>query len=392
MKKAFLIAAIVLTVNAVKAQWYYTNLMASINAVTFVNSSTGFASSGFTLAKTTDSGTNWSFVAGAPMDSIFTGISFPSQNTGYAVGLGGNMVKTTDGGNTWTHLSTGTGKNLFCVFFTDENTGYIAGDGNALRKTTDGGMTWQQLQSPAGTIFSMYFTSSTFGIIAGNTRSIYRTQDGGANWLEIAFSSPKKFMSVHFPNAMTGYACGQIDALTPCMIKSTDGGMKWSEVPINTGLGLDVVYFRDDNQGYAAGAGGTIIRTNDGGATWGKQSTPDLGTIHALWFTDANHGFAGGAALLRTDNGGGTAGIQGHDARKPITVQPNPASERITIAPGTNPVKGHLTIVDQSGKKVLEQEGQEFPFTLNVSAWVPGIYLVLIDSDQTSFAGKFIKQ
>lgn len=392
MKKAFLLAAILLTAASLKAQWYYTDLMAATNAVSFVNSTTGFASTGFTLAKTTDGGTSWTWVAGAPMDSIFTGLSFPSQTTGYAVGLGGNMVKTTDGGNTWTHLSTGTNKNLFSVFFTDENTGYIGGDNNALLKTIDGGLTWQALQSPLGTTFSMFFTSSTFGIIAGNTRSVYRTQDGGAHWLEIAFSSPKKYMSVYFPTAMTGYACGQIDALTPCMIKSTDGGFKWTEVPVTTGMGLEVVYFLDETHGYAAGAGGTIIRTSNGGASWGKQTTPDLGTIRSLCFTDANHGFAGGAALLRTDNGGGPAGIRSLESLKPLTVQPNPASERITINPGTGNIEGKLSIFDPSGKTVFEQNGQEFPLTLDVSAWTPGIYFVRIDSEACGFAGKFIKQ
>lgn len=81
-----------------------------INDVKFVNANTGFAIGIFDsffpqdslpsrLLKTTNSGTNW-FV-----DTVFAGIngcislSFADQNTGYAVGGNGVILKTTTGGN-----------------------------------------------------------------------------------------------------------------------------------------------------------------------------------------------------------------------------------------------------------------------------------------------------
>jgi photosystem II stability/assembly factor-like uncharacterized protein len=230
MKKWYLLTGFLFTVNMIVAQWYYSTLMTPTNAVVFVNEHSGVVSTGFTLARTTDGGSTWSYVCSAAMDSIFISLSFPSETVGYAVGLSGNIVKTTDGGSTWYHLTTGSGKNLRSVFFTSENNGYVAGDAHALFRTIDGGLTWQALTSPVDMAWSMHFTSDTFGILAGNTRSIYRTQDGGVNWLEISFPSPNKYLSVHFPDESTAYACGMIDALTPCMIKSTDGGMKWTEV------------------------------------------------------------------------------------------------------------------------------------------------------------------
>jgi photosystem II stability/assembly factor-like uncharacterized protein len=62
-----------------------------------------------------------------PLFSAF----FINQNTGYAVGQYGTIVKTTNGGNLWFILESGTNQYLVKVFFTDINTGYIAG-GNGL--------------------------------------------------------------------------------------------------------------------------------------------------------------------------------------------------------------------------------------------------------------------
>jgi photosystem II stability/assembly factor-like uncharacterized protein len=259
-------------------------------------------------------------------------------------------------------------------------------------KTTDGGLTWQTLSSPVGTVYSMCFTSNNFGIIAGNTSGVYRTQDGGANWLEIAFPSPNKFISVHFPDNQTAFACGMKDALTPCMIKSTDGGMKWTEVAVPVGLGLNVVFFRNDHLGYAGGFGGTIIKTTDGGATWVRQTTPDQGLIHSIFFTDDNHGFAGGAALIRTDNGGTANGIFENNVSGQVLIHPNPAREMVTVSidkPGTG---GELTVYNRQGAKILQRQVALFPVEINVSGWADGLYLVRIsDDDKLTWTGKLKK-
>jgi len=392
MKRTLLIVLALVFTQILHAQWYYTSLMAPTTKVVFVTSTTGFASTGYTIAKTTDGGANWTGVAGASMDSIFLSMSFPSPTVGFAVGMSGNMIKTTDGGTTWNHLTGVTTKNLWSVCFTDVNTGYIGGESNTLFKTTDGGSTWQALVSPTGLVWSMAFTSPTFGILAGNERSIYRTQDGGLNWLQISFPSPNKYISVCFGDEQTAYGCGAQDALTPCMIKSTDGGFKWQMVPVTVGKGLFTVRFLNSDLGYAAGYGGTIMKTTDGGANWGVQQTPDLGTIYDLWFTDANHGFAGGAALLKTENGGGPAGIFENENLLLLSVYPNPATDRITISPEKNRIEGHLTILNTQGKKVLEQKVCDFPMDVMVSHLHPGLYLIRIDGDQTGYAGKFIKE
>lgn len=390
MKKALLLTLAVLVSLTLTAQWYYSSLMAPCISVKFVNTSIGYASTGFTVARTTDGGATWAGVAGASADSIIIDMSFPTETVGYIAGLGGNLLKSTDGGLTWFSLHPGTSEDLRAVFFTSADTGYVAGDQSTLLKTTDGGATWQTLGFPGGTAFSMHFINKSLGFITDNTHSIYRTQDGGANWLEIAFPSPNKYYAVHFANATTGFAVGMVDAMTPCMIKSSDGGFKWAEVPVTTGRGLNAVHLLDDNVGYAAGFGGTIIKTTDGGATWVQQTTPDLGSFYSICFTDNNHGFAAGAALVRTDNGGGTNGIAGIEIRKPLTLSPNPAGSLVTILPDQKTTRGDLTVCDDRGNRVVQQHDATFPATLRVDGWPTGIYLVRIDSSTGSWAGKLV--
>jgi photosystem II stability/assembly factor-like uncharacterized protein len=392
MKKILLIIPFLFISMVLHAQWFYTSVQAATMSVTFVSGTKGFATTGFTIVRTTDGGVTWNSVAGASMDSIIMSLSFPSENVGYAAGLGGNILKTVDGGDTWTQLSCGTTSNFMSVFFIDENTGYVGGNNDALYKTTDGGQSWQKLNLAAGTIFSMYFTSPSFGIIANNSRSIYRTQDGGQHWLEIVLNSDNKYLGVHFADEMTGYACGMKDPLTPCMIKSTDGGLKWSEIPVTTGYGLQTVFFLDANTGYAAGVGGTMLKTTDGGATWGKQTTPDQGTIYSIFFTDGSHGFAGGAALIRTVNGGGPAGIFGLNGNSAAEIRPNPATGVVTLSSGMKNTMEILTIFSPDGKKKMEEHGTGTPFRIDVSGWPAGIYLVRIESGNRLFSGKLIRK
>jgi hypothetical protein len=71
MRKTILFALSLLLSQVLTAQWCYSSLQAFTNSVVFVNSAEGFASTGWTLAKTTDGGTTRVGVASAPMDSVF---------------------------------------------------------------------------------------------------------------------------------------------------------------------------------------------------------------------------------------------------------------------------------------------------------------------------------
>jgi hypothetical protein len=65
--------------------------------------------------------------------------SFPSLQTGYAVGGTTALYKTTDGGKNWLSLNK-TG--ISYVDFVNETIGYCISEGEGLLKTTDGGQSW----------------------------------------------------------------------------------------------------------------------------------------------------------------------------------------------------------------------------------------------------------
>jgi photosystem II stability/assembly factor-like uncharacterized protein len=68
-----------------------------------------------------------------------TSVFFPNENTGYAVGFYGTIMKTLDGGTEWKLQNSGTSSHLTSVFFTDANTGYAVGENGIILKTTNGG-------------------------------------------------------------------------------------------------------------------------------------------------------------------------------------------------------------------------------------------------------------
>ncbi len=94
---------------------------------------------GFT-GYTTNGGTNWTdhFVLGTQWYAV----DFPSRQVGYLVGWG-QLGKTADGGLTWQDITTPLiqSSGIYSMKFTDNNTGYACGINGLILKTTNGGTT-----------------------------------------------------------------------------------------------------------------------------------------------------------------------------------------------------------------------------------------------------------
>ena len=61
------------------------------------------------------------------INTSFKDIEFANNNTGWAVGTNGVIMKTTTGGLNWFQQNSGTTTDLFSVSFINENTGWTAG-------------------------------------------------------------------------------------------------------------------------------------------------------------------------------------------------------------------------------------------------------------------------
>lgn len=141
-----------------------------LNAITFINTDTGFAVGDMGVVLTTVNGGNtWTSVT-APLVSNFTGIKFINADTGFIIGGDSGtrvILNTSDGGVSWGILKNETGYPLRDIAFSPSK-GYIVGYGSSLLTSTDGGQTWAlDTVSIVGhaSLTSVKFFSDSFGMI-----------------------------------------------------------------------------------------------------------------------------------------------------------------------------------------------------------------------------------
>ncbi len=93
------------------------------------------------ILRSTSSGNNW-FSQPSGFSGRLKSVEYSVNNTSriYTCGADGKIMKTTNYGNVWGTQNTPTSEDLNSVFFyLDDNTGYACGNGGVILKTTDGG-------------------------------------------------------------------------------------------------------------------------------------------------------------------------------------------------------------------------------------------------------------
>lgn len=124
--------------------FYLNNNEGRIYGIDFTDMNIGYAASAVwngqgAISRTSDGGANWTTVLFA---GALYGIDFPISSaslTGFAVGMGGTILKTTNAGVNWQPQNSGTTQTLRGVYFTDLVNGYVVGEGGTILKTTTGG-------------------------------------------------------------------------------------------------------------------------------------------------------------------------------------------------------------------------------------------------------------
>jgi len=115
-------------------------------------------------------------------------VFFPDNNTGYAVGGSGTILKTTDGGTYWTTQSSGTTNDLRSVYFIDANIGYTVGSDGTILKTINGGANWTSQSSGINMgLSSVFFTNDNTGYVVGGGGTILKTTNGGVGISELNY-------------------------------------------------------------------------------------------------------------------------------------------------------------------------------------------------------------
>ncbi len=245
----------------------------------------------------------------SPTTQPLYAVQFPND-TGYAVGYYGTVIRSTDRGLSWAAMPFPNSGNLQDVYFHDALNGFAVGD-SGLFHTVDGGLSWGTVATPLpGPWGCITFVSPQVGFCGGGwfgTGALLRTLDGGATWSVVFSGAANPVSNIHFPTGGTGYAIEY--GYSWEVLKTTDGGANWTALPIQPMSSLtsfEGLHFLDADNGYAGGWYlPTFIHTVDGGLTW-SDVDPDLSmNVYAIDFASPQHGIAVGTlgAILHTYNG-----------------------------------------------------------------------------------------
>lgn len=295
----------------------------------------------FILSQNYSSG-QWTEQTTPPPHFNLFSFSFPSVNTGFAVGYGNTMIKTTNSGNSWYNISIfqNTAQDLQAVWFINENTGWMCSTNDSLYRTTNSGISWNtQMKFPGDGQKIFFINSSTGWILAqpnlykttneglnwnvinssmglyftfvnentgwmttysGGSSTIHKSTDGGMTWnAQYSTSNFRVIYSFAFVNESTGWAAGYREHI----LKTTNGGVTWiQQRDMNNSTGLFSMDFINENTGWAAGGSGYSLYTVDGGANWNQISLPaGRGNIK---FLNSQTGWIVGSKIFKTTSSG----------------------------------------------------------------------------------------
>ncbi len=119
-----------------------------MEAMYFVSENTGFKGGWYNahLQKTVDGANHWDWVTYQDSTQYLQILDFHIEanqpGAYYASGWYGELSKSTDGGDTWFNLNSGLSNttSLYGIFFLDEETGWAVGSYGSIIKTTTGGV------------------------------------------------------------------------------------------------------------------------------------------------------------------------------------------------------------------------------------------------------------
>jgi len=252
------------------------------------------------ILKSVDGGNNWNSVGPNATGIIFSSCFIDSAN-GWFVGTNPDIIRTTDGGSSWITNYSSQSNTLYDVEFINKRIGWAVGESGTIIKSTDGGINWiPQNIDPTLDLSTIEVIDSNLCFINAGTY-ILKTVDGGNNW-DVSYKEGY-FSDIQFLNSTVGFSLdfwGKI-------IKTTDTGNNWfilSDLSLNYG-GLENIFMVDNQVGFITTGTHNILKTTDGGYNWFLDTTL-ANSIFDMRFINVNTGWGvtSWGGILKTDNGG----------------------------------------------------------------------------------------
>ncbi|HMQ70852.1 MAG TPA: YCF48-related protein, partial [Ignavibacteria bacterium] len=296
-----------------QSTWFWQEPLPTGNfmwAVDFVNQNTGYAVGDVgTIMKTTNGGDNWTSLNINSGEYNLASVSAADENS--ILVSNESIFRSTDAGISWSNVLPGSGNLRYYVDFPSLNVGYAAGGLGIIRKTTNGGLNWFQQNSGVSTFFYKISFSDTLNGIASTTTGIVRTTNGGVNWLYTNFNiSPIDYVaSCSEPDNSNLFAVTARNDF----FKSTDGGLNWSSVklPMDPSDISRSCSFSDMNTGYVTTSYGYILSTTNAGNTWQTDSSLkppyyQIGVLYGVCTVDNDIAYVSGSGgrVIKTTNSG----------------------------------------------------------------------------------------
>jgi photosystem II stability/assembly factor-like uncharacterized protein len=258
------------------------------------------------------------------------------------------------------------GSAMHAISCPTQETCFAAGEQGNILKTTDGGETWLALNSEQSLQFHAIScpTSNTCTIV-GNEGIILTTHNGGTRWTPQESGTTKALFGISCPTESACVAVGDANLTATgsekngIILATRDGGKTWQ--PQKSGIS-DALFSVDcplPEVCFAVGFHGIIVRTNDNGVTW-ESWRSDLQHSHrGITCLDSATCFATGypGSILHTQNEGHTWNVQQNEAVKYLNAVSCPNKHTCIIAGES----GMVLITDTSGKSWQ-------PYSLQVSS------------------------
>ena len=364
--------------------------------IQFYNQNTGWFSSSVnrdTIFRTSNGGLNWIGYLTVDTNRLSTHF-FVDQNTGWAVGRRGKIVKTTTGGTLWFLQSSGVQSWLNDVRFIDALTGFVVGSYDSTRvilKTTTGGASWLNLSSNGtGRLFSIKMLSANTVYAAGDSGRILFTSNGGSSWNMQSTNVSSTLREIVMRSSSFGCAVG----LNGIILTTTNGGTNWVNRSFSS-INFYSADFSSNDTGYIGGQYGRIYKTTNAGLNWFQQQTPVDTTknIKSIFCINSQIAWASakGDGLIYTTNGG-VLGISHISSEIPTQYTlsqnyPNPFNPTTKIRfaiPIQNFVK--LTIYDITGRVMAILVNEElkpgaYEVDWDASHRASGVYYYKLEAD-----------
>ncbi|NBA98148.1 YCF48-related protein [Pseudomonas sp. R5(2019)] len=233
-----------------------------------------------TVLLSDDNGQTFRQAIGVPVRTQLNGLQFIDEQTGWAVGHGGVVLRTDDGGEHWAlqRSDFDVDRPLFSVYFRDRNEGWAVGLWSLMLHTTDGGKRWVSVslpplpdgRRPDLNLFSLFGDHSGNLFVAGERGMVLRSTDGGNAWSYVATG----YQGSLWAGAAADDGTLLVGGLRGALFRSTDAGGHWTAVALGQSSSIVSIFARGERV-YAVGLDGLQLTSADHGRSFKLQRQAD---------------------------------------------------------------------------------------------------------------------